>query len=118
MSHWIAKFAHAFRGIRLGIVGQSSFTVHLTTAALVGIVATVLRCELWQWCMLVLCIALVLGFELLNSAVESLARGLCQEHNEMVGRALDIASGAVLLVSLLTAVVGLLIFAKQLGFWS
>ena len=113
-SHWYNKFANALRGIRLGIVGQSSFHVHLTfTVATLGL-AYALRCEAWQWCVLGLCIGLVLSLELVNSAIESLAKGLCTEHKEHVGRALDIASGAVLVASFVSAVIGLALFMIQL----
>lgn len=114
MTHWIDKFANAFRGIRQGIVGQSSFFVHLALAFATLVLAIILHCEVWQWCVLGLCIGLVLAFELMNSAVESLAKGLCHEHNEHVGRALDIASGAVLVASIVAASIGIAIFWMQL----
>ncbi len=113
-SHWYHKFANAMRGIRIGIVGQSSFHVHLTLAVATLGLALALHCEVWQWCALGLCIGLVLSLELINSALESLAKGVCSEHNEHVGRALDIASGAVLVASCVAAVIGLAIFLEQL----
>lgn len=111
---WLRKFQLAGRGIAMGIEGQNSFVVHLPMSLLVLILAAVLRCELWQWCVLLLCIGLVLSAELANSAVEELAKGLCTEHNARVGRALDIASGAVLLASICAASVGAAIFAARL----
>ncbi len=95
--------------------GQSSFAVHVPVALGVIVVASVLRCELWQWSILLLCIGLVLAAELANSAIEELAAGLCHEHNERVGRALDIASGAVLVASIIAAVVGIAIFIQRLS---
>ncbi len=116
-NHWKRKFANAFRGIYLGMNGQSSFCVHVPIAMGVMLLAFVLRCAAWQWCVLMMCIALVVSLELLNSSIESLAKGLCQEHNEHVGRALDIASGAVLVASLFAALIGLSIFALQIVAW-
>lgn len=113
-THWYNKFANALRGIRCGIVGQSSFYVHLGCAAATLVLAAALHCEAWQWCVLGLCIGLVLSLEMVNSALESLAKGLCHEHNEQVGRALDIASGAVLVASCTAALIGLAIFATQI----
>ncbi len=113
-SHWIRKFANAFHGIYLGVVGQSSFLFHATAAVVVLSLAYLLSCQAWQWCVLGLCIGLVLSLELINSALESLAKGVCHEHNEHVGRALDIASGAVLLASIVAAAIGLAIFAMQI----
>lgn len=111
---WILKFYLAGRGVRLGIEGQNSFVVHLPMAALVILLAIVLRCELWQWCALLICIGLVLAAELANSAIEELAKALCDSHNPGVGRALDIASGAVLVASLAAASVGAIIFLSRL----
>ena len=111
---WIDKFRNAFRGLRLGMVGQSSFSVHLPMTVIVLVVASILDCSLLQYGILLLCIALVLGLELMNSAVEHLARGLCNEHNDEVGKALDIASGAVLVAAIIASIVGIAIFVQQL----
>ena len=113
MQHWINKFRCAGRGLLLGVRGQSSFAVHFVVAAAVIVAATLLRCELWQWCTLLLCIGLVLGLEFVNSAIERLAKGLCRTHNEEVGAALDIASAAVLVVSIISVVIGAVIFISQ-----
>ena len=111
---WILKFQLAGRGILLGMQGQNSFAVHLPVALAVVILAAVLHCELWQWCVLGLCIGLVLSAELANSAIEELAKGLCTEQNPRVGRALDIASGAVLMASICAACVGAAIFVSRI----
>ena len=67
-----------------------------------------------EWCVLGLCIATVLSAETLNSAIESLARAVTQEQNEHVGRSLDAAAGAVLLMAIGAACVGGVIFIPHL----
>lgn len=114
MRHWIEKFRVAFRGIAVGAAGQSSFLVHSTISIAVFSLAFLLGCTLLQWCVLLLCIAIVLTAELANSSVEHLARGLCHDRNEHVGNALDIASGAVLVASIFSAIIGILIFGSRL----
>ncbi len=111
---WRDKFRVALRGLKLGVRGHSSFFVHFFFAALVLAGALVLRCSLEQWCILILCIGLVLTAELFNSAIETLFRGLDEATRERVWPALDIAAGAVLLASLTSAVVGLIIFLNRL----
>jgi diacylglycerol kinase len=111
---WRHKFGDAFRGLKLGIRGHSSFFVHFFFAALVVAGATILRCGLIQWCLLLGCIGLVLTAELFNSALETLFRGLDEETRERVWPSLDIAAGAVLLASITAAVVGGLVFLGQL----
>lgn len=117
MKHWWDKFANALRGLWFGIAGQSSFAVHLACAGMVVCLAWWLHCSLWEWSLLLLCIGWVLSLELVNSAVENLARGLCSEKNLHVGRALDIAASAVLCASGMAVVIGLLVLGPKLYRW-
>ncbi|MBI2804976.1 MAG: diacylglycerol kinase [Planctomycetes bacterium] len=112
---WVLKFRDALRGWKFGIRGHSSFSVHFFAAALVLAAAVALRCSLDQWGLLILCIGMVFTAELMNSAVETLHRGLDEETRERTWKALDIAAGAVLMASLAAALVGLLIFGSRLA---
>ena len=112
---WRAKFGDAFRGLKRGVRGQSSFFVHFFAAALVVAAGLVLHCVVWEWCVLVGCIGLVLTAELFNSAIETLFRGLDEATRERAWPALDVAAGAVLLASLTASAVGLIIFLPKLA---
>jgi diacylglycerol kinase len=114
---WRAKFKDAFRGLKFGVRGHSSFCVHFFAAALVLAAGFVFRCGWLEWCALMGCIGLVLTAELFNSAVETLFRGLDEATQDRVWPALDIAAGAVLVASLTAAAVGLLIFLPKLAVW-
>src|ERR1700687_4092470 len=72
---WAEKFRAAFRGIKFGVRGHSSFCVHFFFTALVLLSAFVLDCDRFEWCLLIGCIGLVLTAELFNSTVETLFRG-------------------------------------------
>jgi diacylglycerol kinase len=111
---WRDKFKFAFRGIKLGVRGHSSFSVHFFFTALVLAAAVILKCDLIQWCVLLGCIGLVLTAELFNSAIETLFCGLDEETKTRVWPSLDIAAGAVLTASIISAVIGSLIFLRQL----
>src|SRR5262245_26277767 len=101
---WRHKFRDALRGLKLGIRGQSSFFVHFFFAALVVAAAIVLQCGLEQWCLLLLCIGLVLTAEFFNSVVETLFRGLDEEAKQRSWPSLDIAAGGVLLASTIAVI--------------
>src|SRR5437764_14665055 len=88
---WGAKFGDAFRGLKLGVRGHSSFSVHFFFAALVIAAAIVFRCDGTEWCLLLGCIGLVLTAELFNSAVENLFRGLDADTKKRTYTCLDIA---------------------------
>ncbi len=112
---WTAKVRDAFRGVKLGVRGHSSFFVHFFCAALVIAAAIVLRCEAWEWCVLLAAIGAVLTAELLNSAVETLFHGLDERTKSRMRGVLDIAAGAVLVASLFAAVAGTVVFLHRLG---
>jgi len=111
---WSAKFGDALRGLKFGVRGQSSFFVHFFFSALVLAAAVVLRCDLEQWCILLMCVGLVLTAELFNSAVETLFRGLDEVAKAKCRRCLDISAGAVLLASVFAIVIGAAVFISRL----
>ena len=113
---WYAKFANAFRGVAVGIRGQSSFNVHFVFGAAVLLAGAVLQiADPRQWCLLILCITIVLSAELFNSALERLARAISDQPDTDLGAALDIGSAAVLLAAIGAAIVGAVIFLARLG---
>ncbi len=111
---WRAKFRAAFRGLKLGVRGHSSFSVHFFFTALVLAAAVVFQCPAWEWCALLGCVGLVLTAELFNSAVETLFRGLDEATRERAWPCLDVAAGAVLMASIVSVVVGCVVFVPRL----
>ncbi len=112
---WRSKFADAFRGVKLGVRGQSSFFVHFFIAAAVVAAGVTMNCSLVEWCLLALSIAGVLAAEMFNSALEALAKSITSDHDPYVAAALDIGSAAVLLAAIGAATVGGIIFGNRLG---
>jgi diacylglycerol kinase len=111
--HWGDKFRDALRGMRRGIRGHSSFFVHFFTAALVVLAGLAFQCNLFEWCLLLLCIGSVFVAELFNSAIETLVRGLDPAARDRSKCCLDIAAGAVLMASLFAATIGTLILGAR-----
>src|SRR5262249_53100621 len=112
---WCRNFADALRALPFGIQGQSSFCVPFFIPALLLAAATVLRCPIQDWIILLLCIGMVLTAELFNSAMETLFHGLDERTKSRCWKALDIAAAAVLVASITAAVVGVLVFLHRLG---
>jgi diacylglycerol kinase len=112
---WRDRFRAACRGLKLGVRGHSSFSVHFFFAVLVVASAIVLHCSLTEWCVLLGCIGLVLTAELFNSALDVLFRGLDEPTKERVWPCRDVAAGAVLLASLTASIIGGLVFLSKLA---
>lgn len=111
---WRDKFHAAFRGVKLGIRGHSSFSIHFFFAVLVVAAAIALNCTAVEWCLLLGCIGMVLTAELFNSAIETLFRGFDEATRSRAWPALDIAAGAVLLASIFAVLIGCIIFVPHL----
>jgi diacylglycerol kinase len=112
---WSRKFRNAFRGVKLGVRGQSSFFVHFFAAAMVVAAALALSCNLVEWCLLAGAIAAVLVAEMFNTALERLAKAVDPRHNPHLRDALDIGSAAVLLAAAGAAIVGAIVFLHRLS---
>lgn len=113
---WREKFATAFQALAWGIGGQESFYVHLAIAAVVIALAAWLQLARHDWLLLVLCIFAVLSAEMFNRALEVLARAITKYENRDIERALNVASAAVLLISIGAAIIGAAIFIPAI--WS
>lgn len=113
---WRDKFREAARGVYYGIRGQTSFVVHFCSVVVVCTTALLLRCNLFEWCVLLGCIAMVLVAELFNSAIEALFHGLDVATKQRWNPCLEIAAGAVLLAAGFAALIGVLIFGGR--WWS
>lgn len=111
---WRDKFRAAVRGVKLGVRGHSSFSVHFFFAALAVTAAAVLEFNWVEWALTVGCVGAVIAAELFNSAIETLFHGLDQETKDRTSGCLDIAAGAVLVASLTAATIGLIVFGHNL----
>lgn len=112
---WFHKFRDAFRGMKAGIRGQSSFFVHFFSAAAVIVAGAVLELNLYEWCLLALCIAGVMTAEMFNSAFESMAKAITGQPDPHLGNSLDIGSAAVLTASIGATIVGTLVFGHRVA---
>ena len=111
---WAAKFADALRGVWLAVRHERSFRVHLPVAIAVFVLAAVFRCEWLEWCVLVGCVGAVLAAETFNSSLEALFHAQDDAVKNRVSGVLDRAAGAVLLVSVTAAAIGLIVFGRRL----
>jgi diacylglycerol kinase (ATP) len=112
---WPRKFAAAGRGVWLGIRGQKSFLVHVPAAVAVVVAGALLGVSRIEWCILSICITIVLVAELLNSALESIAKAIDDNYNQRLADSLDIASGAVLIAAIGAAATGAIVFLSHAG---
>jgi undecaprenol kinase len=109
------KLRNAICGIRFAWTEERNFRLHvvLGLAALV-VFALVRPAALW-WALIVLCIALVLAAELVNSAIEALTDHLHPELHPVVGKVKDMLAGMVLVMSVGAAIVAMIALYASLA---
>jgi len=110
---WREKFADAFRGLKTGIRGQVSFFVHFFFALAVIGAGLILGVNHVDWCILFLCITVVLAAEMFNTALELLAQAVSDQIDPRIGSALDVGSAAVLIAAFGASIVGLIVFLHR-----
>jgi diacylglycerol kinase (ATP) len=110
----IRSFRNAFHGVGLMLKSQQNAWIHATASILVLITGAVLHITEAEWCWLVIAIMSVWTAEALNTALEFLADVASDEFHPVVGRAKDVAAGAVLISAMGSVVIALLILGPRM----
>lgn len=108
------SFRHAFRGFRWLIRDEHNFRIHLIAVVVVIPVCILLKLSAAEWALILLCIALVLAMESMNSAIERLADKLSPGRDPVIGKIKDVAATAVLISAIGAAAVGIIILLPKL----
>jgi len=106
------SFRYASHGILLGFRTQHNFRIHLAAFSLVIIAGIFFHISTLEWCLLLIVSAMVMCFELINSAIELLVDQVSPEYNEKAGMIKDLLAAAVMLSAIFAAAAGVLIFWK------
>jgi diacylglycerol kinase len=67
-----------------------------------------------EWMIILICFAVVLSFEIINSAIEKLCDLVCSDFNLIIKKVKDMAASAVLLSAIITFIVGCIIFLPKI----
>jgi diacylglycerol kinase len=111
------SFRFAFSGLWYALRTQRNVRIHLIIAA--GVVALGLWLGLspTRWAVLVLTIGFVLASEMLNTVAEALVDLVSPGYHPLAKMVKDVTAGAVLLASIISAIVGLLVLGPPLWAW-
>lgn len=115
------SFPFAVRGVVQVFRTETNAWVHAVMTVAVVVVGSWVGATALEWCVLILSMSLVWGAECLNTAIESLADAVHPDQHPLIGRAKDAAAGAVLVVSIGSALVGLIVLMpgvlRRLELW-
>jgi diacylglycerol kinase (ATP) len=110
----IKSFGYALKGLHQMVKTEQNARVHLMATVLVLIAALLLGLTATEWCLILLCMALVWAAEAFNTAIETVTDHLFKERNETARIIKDVAAGAVLVCAVAAAACGLIIFIPKI----
>ena len=96
------------------IRSQHNAWLHALATALVIGTGLFLQLTRFEWNWLILAIMAVWSAEALNTAFEFLADATTPSYHPLIGKAKDVAAGAVLITAIGAAVIGLLVFGPHI----
>jgi diacylglycerol kinase len=110
----INSFIYAFSGIRSFIKYERNAKIHFIASLLAVILGIILKISLIEWGLVFVAIALVWGFELVNTAIEKACDKIQPDLDQSIKVVKDLAAGSVLVVAFASILIGVLVFLPHI----
>ncbi|MDO4882158.1 MAG: diacylglycerol kinase family protein [Oscillospiraceae bacterium] len=110
MKKQLKSFGCAIKGFFGAVCSEGHLRFHLVAAVYVLVFSSFYNFSAAQWAVLIILIALVIAAELVNTAIENTCDAITEEQNANIGRAKDMAAGAVLVLSIAAAAIAVIFF--------
>ncbi|MCL5116860.1 MAG: diacylglycerol kinase family protein [Firmicutes bacterium] len=112
---FLRAFRYAGEGIWAALRTQRNLRVHVTVALLVTCFGWMVGLRRWEWAAILVTFGMVIGLELVNTAVEALVDLASPRYHLLAKLAKDSAAGGVLVAAAAAVGLGLLVFLPALG---
>jgi len=112
----IKSFGYAIKGIQFGFADKN-MKIHGVAAVLAIFLSFYYQLSWQEWLYIVIAICIVLSAELFNSSIENMAdivRDELKLDYKATQKLRDMAAGAVLIVTSMAAIIGLVIFLPKI----
>jgi diacylglycerol kinase len=110
----IRSFGFAITGLKELFRSEQNARIHLIISIFVLIAGVFFKISILEWCVVLLCIGMVISAEALNTVVEKLVDHLFPNKHETARQTKDLAAGAVLILAIISVVCGILIFLPKI----
>lgn len=108
------SFGFAWQGIKYCLFNGINFRIQLCCGLLACILGSLFCLSASEWAVILMCIVLVLSLEMINTAIEQLCNMVHPEIHPAIKIIKDVVAGAVLVCSVMTAVIGAIIFIPKI----
>jgi diacylglycerol kinase len=110
----LKSFVFAFHGLKDCLLHEKNFQVQLVIALMVAAAGVFLSLSSIEWMIILICFAMVLSLEIINSAIEKLCDLVCPTFNLTIKKVKDMSASAVLFSAIITFIVGCIIFLPKI----
>lgn len=111
---YVHKFQYAFAGFFHGASQDASIRLQCLIACAVIVLCLFCPLTRLEWCIILLLIGSIIALEFVNSAIETIVDMISPQYSLEAKKIKDYAAAAVLTMSLVAAVVGLIIIGGSL----
>ena len=106
----LKSFKYALEGITTTLIKEQNFQIHTIGTITVVSSNIFFKITTIEWCIILICIALVLSLELINTSIEYLVDLVSPSYHLLAKRTKDAAAGAVLIAAIICSIIAVIIY--------
>lgn len=110
----LQSFGNAFKGMQVFFLKDRNGKIHLAATLAAIALGFALNINATEWVAVLFCIALVMGLEMINAAIEKLCDLVQQEFHPAIKFIKDVSAAAVLWASIISVVIACIIFIPKI----
>lgn len=111
----LKSFVFAFNGLKDCFLHEKNFQVQFLISIIVLAAGFFFSLSRIEWIIILLCFAVVLSFEIINSAIEKLCDLVCPTFNLTIKKVKDMSASAVLFAAIISFIIGCIIFLPKIN---
>jgi diacylglycerol kinase len=111
---FLKAFINAFEGLFIFFAKERNGQIQLFIAVIIIVSGVLFHINQLEWVAIILCIALVISMEMINSAMEKLSDMVEPNFHPVIKTIKDISAAAVLWAAMASLVIGAVIFLPKI----
>ena len=106
-------FKYAYDGLKVVWLSEINFRIHVFISMFVFCLGLILKLNTIEWIGILLCVGVVIGAEVFNTAIEHLCDLISKEIRPEIKVIKDISAAGVLILAIISTIVGCIIFLPK-----
>lgn len=111
---FLKSFKYSLQGLKHAYLHEQSMFIHALASLLSIILGLILQVNRYEWIIIISLLCFIAVIELFNTSIEATCDAITKEQNPLIKIAKDTASGAVFLATIVSLIVGLVIFIPKI----